>query len=826
MSKNVGIKKPTNLLLIVLIAGLISSCIPDLGSLIGNTQEPVPTPTTVALPPQAEITFRVTIPVNSPDKKVYLDVLDEVTGLALNPFRMVMTKEDATHFSAIIPVNLGSVIKYKYLLDGTPPTTEKTTQGTQVRYRIFNITSPGIVEDIVSAWGELPFEGKTGRIMGQVVSSVDNSPIPGVLVACNGLQTLTTSDGSYVLEGIPAGTHNLVAYTLDGSHEIFQQGALIAEESTTPAPIRLTPAKMVNVTFYVNIPEGNITGVPVRIIGNIYQLGNTFADLQGGISTIAARAPLMKLEQAGRYSLTMKLPTGLDLRYKYTLGDGFWNAEHYLDGRFRLRQFIVPAEDKIIENTVDTWKSGSSAPISFTVKVPANTPANNTVSIQFNPYGWTEPIPMWPIGNQQWLFMLYSPLDMLGNVGYRYCRNDQCGVADAVNTAGSTSSGIPFSTSLVAQSIQDDVTKWIWWNPNGTPTPVLTTEVKPRSEYFAAGVEFLPFYHPSWPAYYDWALQNIQQAKSNTLVVTPTWHLTRINLPVLEQVPGQDGLWQDWINTSALAQKRGLDIYLYPKVIYAGTSAEWWGQSNRDDGWWTSWFDRYSTFIIHHADLASKVGAKALILGDPDISATFPVGYMPDGTPSNVPLDAPERWQQLIKHVREHYSGKIGWVVSLPAGITPLPSFIGDVDLIYVEFSGKVSNTAQTDPKLIAGEFGRLLDTQILPIKENYAKTVILAIKYPSADGAATGCIPLGVDCIPFNLLDTPNKPGQQPVIDLNEQVDIYNGALVAVNERSWINGFISRGYNPSVVIQDASSSIYGKPASDVLWYWYPKMVK
>ena len=49
------------------------------------------------------------------------------------------------------------------------------------------------------------------------------------------------------------------------------------------------------------------------------------------------------------------------------------------------------------------------------------------VSIQFNPFGWTEPIPMWKLGEDHWVYLLISPITNLENFVYRYCRNDQCG---------------------------------------------------------------------------------------------------------------------------------------------------------------------------------------------------------------------------------------------------------------------------------------------------------------------------------------------------------------------------------------------------------------
>ena len=71
---------------------------------------------------------------------------------------------------------------------------------------------------------------------------------------------------------------------------------------------------------------------------------------------------------------------------------------------------------------------------------------------------------MWPRGNNQWVYQLYSPLNMLGDFEYRYCRNDQCGVADDVKTSPGAH-GRPVSTSLVPEDLQDTVTGWTWYQP-------------------------------------------------------------------------------------------------------------------------------------------------------------------------------------------------------------------------------------------------------------------------------------------------------------------------------------------------------------------------
>ncbi len=57
--------------------------------------------------------------------------------------------------------------------------------------------------------------------------------------------------------------------------------------------------------------------------------------------------------------------------------------------------------------------------------------------------------------------------------------------------------------------------------------------------------------------------------------------------------------------------------------------------------------------------------------------------------------------------------------------------------------------------------------------------------------------------------------------MNLQAQQDVYQALMIAVNERAWLGGFVSRGYYPPAALQDGSASVHGKPAEDVLWYWF-----
>jgi len=114
-----------------------------------------------------------------------------------------------------------------------------------VRYRMVSVTGEGSVEDVISRWTDSAYTLPSGRIQGQawmVKAAVHPEPADRRRRA----QTLTAADGSFMIEGLPPGVHNLVAIAMDGSYQTFQQGARVAEGSTTMAALTMNAASFVN----------------------------------------------------------------------------------------------------------------------------------------------------------------------------------------------------------------------------------------------------------------------------------------------------------------------------------------------------------------------------------------------------------------------------------------------------------------------------------------------------------------------------------------------------------------------------------------------------
>ena len=788
---------------------------------------PTPSGPTATPAPRAEVIFTVRLPEPLlPNEVLAISVLDEVTGLALNAVDYQMSPLDTVTYTTKLTIPDQSVIRYRYLRRGATQVTEDTNLDWNIRYRLFYVNGPTQITETVSSWTDKPVNTLSGNIVGTVVNTDTGAPIPDILVTAGGAQFFTDSAGRFQLTGLRAGTHNLVAYALDGMFLTFQQGAAVADNQSTPVQIRLKPAPLVNVIFTVSVPAITQTGVPIRLAGNLLQLGNTFADLRGSLSTVADRMPILTPLPDGRYSVSLFLPAGADVQYKYTLGDGFWNSEFTSAGQYVTRRILVSSQNMVVDDVVQSWQTGPNAPILFEATVPANTPAGDIIYIQFNPYGWTQPIPMWKRDTNRWFYKLYGPLNIVGSFGYRYCRNAQCDSADDSFSVGPNTQGRNVSPTITAQDIIENVNEWAWPLNAGNATLVAST-IPARGTGFMAGVEYQSYYDPNTPAFNLSALQNIQGLGANWVIYTPSWTYKRINPVIFTQQPGRDAFWNDTINTVAQARTLNLNVALFPQPRFDISATEFWRNAPRDGTWWNDWFDHYRAFAIHFADQATLSGAQALIIGGDWILPALPAGVLVDGSPSGVPADAEARWKAVIAEVRQHFRGNLIFAVPYNAvNFVPPVNILRDADSVYLMWFAKLSASNPPNKTDMINEAGNLLDQNIAPVQVQVNKPFIIALSYPSSSNSATGCIPNGSGaCLDWTSLNRPNADISSVSLDLQQQTDIYDAVFTAMNTRSWVSGFVSRGYFQPVELQDKSASIHGKPADDLLWYWFPRLL-
>jgi hypothetical protein len=295
-------------------------------------------------------------------------------------------------------------------------------------------------------------------------------------------------------------------------------------------------------------------------------------------------------------------------------------------------------------------------------------------------------------------------------------------------------------------------------------------------------------------------------------VLDPSWTVSQTAPFIFSPLPGLDPLWADTIDTASRARASNLKVALFPEANLPTNLTAWWTSTPRDATWWNNWFDRFTAFATTHADLATKSGAQALILGGDWITPALP-GAQINGSNSGVPADAEVRWQAIMTEVRNRYKGSVYWAVSYPGGLQSAPEFAKNLDGVYLLWYAPISGSSVEQIKAVAGQ---LLDRDIQPFQAALQKPVFLAVAYPSVDNAASASLPVSATFQPGSALAP---------VNLQAQTDIYQALLMTVNERAWVGGFISRGYYPPVVLQDGSASLHGKPAANVLWYWFPRFL-
>jgi hypothetical protein len=302
-------------------------------------------------------------------------------------------------------------------------------------------------------------------------------------------------------------------------------------------------------------------------------------------------------------------------------------------------------------------------------------------------------------------------------------------------------------------------------------------------------------FHPSWNGLLPEAIQQIRATGANWLALSPTWSYGRSapgnQLPLLALHPGQDAIWPDLAEQIQAGQTAGFNIALRPTPRFFINRDEWWNSAPRDESWWQVWFEQYRTFALHHADLAARSEAPALILGGGWLAPALPGGVLADGTPSGVPQDAEQRWLALLAEVRAHYQGQLVWAMPAQAIKNP-PAFLSSVDRMILDVyvpAGQKLEAALDDT------VDHWMDVSLRAFQALVGKPLVISLTCPSDP-------------------------------DLQAQVDCYQTALGATNSRDWISGFISAGYYPAAALRDGSATINGKPASELLGLWFPLMVK
>ncbi|HEX7555888.1 MAG TPA: carboxypeptidase regulatory-like domain-containing protein [Leptolinea sp.] len=754
------------------------------------------------------------LPANS---QLSLEWVDPLNAHQLNPSYQAMQPVDELHYQLDVPSKKGTLLQYRFIQTGKANEIEVGADGQVLPSRFFYIINHSRIQDKILGFTASISSIPLGRMEGTLLLKGSGQPAAGAIVTVSGISTTTSVDGKFKLEGVPAGTQNVTVFSPAGDFEPFEQQAIIEEKNVTPMDVELNTRKLVNVTFIVTTPKGTPPLAALYLFGNLTSMGDSFAGLFGGTSLIQNRAPRLTKQSENEYLVVLQLPVDTEIHYLYSLGDTFWNSETSQSGQANRRSFFVSRQDMEIEDKVEAWITPNFKPVSFKFAPPASTHATDRIQIQFNAYGWMDPLDMWPVGDGTYEFTLVNPLNFSAPVNYRFCRSEMCGTTDPQSQQEQQSS---FSAAPTEQVFQTIAGQWSLWIPNLEPTTVTTETSLPRDSGFHAIVEMTDSYRPSWLAYFDSGLDGAIGLNANTVILPVTWTFRSASPVWLANNLSQDPSIEDIRAEVSRAKEKGLQVYLLAETRYPTTAVDFWDNFSSDPTGWDQWFIEITNFYRSTAQLALTSKADGLILGDEAISQIIGKTNDVPGIMDKYPDNANDRWQGIFSEIRSLYTGESFLALNFNDLNGPGNLPLDRMDGIYLLNLGRVAESTG-DTKVYSEQIARKLNDVLEPFFADSGKKAWLGVDFPSVVSSYLGCVEFAEKCMIPSALNFPAPIQPDLALSMQEQANLYNAVLPEINRRSWVDGVSTRRYLITSSNQDQSSSIRGKPAADIVWYWY-----
>jgi hypothetical protein len=738
-------------------------------------------PPAVPTAPKADMTFRVTVPPNTPPADT-LQILRFFGQDQQDVFVMTAVAGSPGVFQTSARLPEGTVLQYMYMrnFDGAKMETYPLRAlRTAQHWREILVRSGATVSDSIAQWLDLPLlPASTGTLKGHATDT-SGKPLMGVRVSAGPHQTITRWDGSYRVLSVPAGSAEVTFRADNGEFVPTRTTATVPASGVATADAAMTASRMANVTFTVTVPAETPAGSIPRLFGDTYRLGmfrlpeTTSVDTKQfvDLSPIGART----------WSATVSLGTGTCVNYAYTLGSTSLNTERDGNGT-PVRRSMCVTGDMNVDDAVTAWKTPTQVQVTLRVSSPT---AEKVYLVTDAGGDLNGRLPMWPSGVNQASFVIYA--EPSTTVRYRYERE---GGPELITPDQNPALLRSIVSGAGGAQANDTIAAWRHQMRETALTTVqtsITGPVVPRANgVFQTGVEFIDLWRPSWRALVRPSVARLKSKNVQWVQIAAIWGMMSPDPPFIEL--GWNGFpMEDLVDHIRQVKSQGLHVALkaFPGEVDSAAAAAL--EQAHDLVWYDQYFDEVKAVFMYHAVIAQQEGVELLILENR-------LWYENAGRTVSSPATRAYingKWKDVVAAIRT-----VAPAVKLASeGVFEGPEFdwYGDLDYLGDKWWWPLTGT---DNATAAEMYSAALDTlqsRYLPLVTRYQKPFIFTeVAYPSANTSAKGTDGYSVSSPEIN----PDLPAVAvPPSDYDEQARAYQAVLLAFAATPWIQGAYSFSY-------------------------------
>jgi len=277
------------------------------------------------------------------------------------------------------------------------------------------------------------------------------------------------------------------------------------------------------------------------------------------------------------------------------------------------------------------------------------------------------------------------------------------------------------------------------------------------------------------------------------IAVIVTWYQKSVNATTIAPTTNVSPTDADVEAAITTCRTLGMKVMLKPHVDC--DDGQWRGMIGQSftSQLWTQWFQAYTAFITHFADIAQKY--------------TDTVQLFCAGVEYLTPSKQEASWRAVIASIRQHYTGKVTYAANWGSEIDELKW--GDVlDVIGIDAYYSLSKSkVPSYSDLVSGWAPTVL--HLAGISQQWKKTIIFPeIGFKSIDGTAI----------------SPGEWNVDGALNVTQQLDCYRATFEAFKNQDWWSGIFwwnweSNPYDGGLC--DENYTPRGKPAEALVKQYY-----